>query len=299
MKMIFTLFLFICFVLNYYIYSEPYLGNIPVQYANAGAEFILDMHRFYQPEKGYELEFENTENYKLFFDKKSFELRINISDDFTGLLNIPIRLIYSDKKIISETILTIIVKKRIKHKFFYKSEKKLEKISVAGTFNNWNSNTNFLTDDDNDNIYECYVYLDPGLHYYKFVINGNEWIADPENPEKEVSGFGNSILKLGEENKTNNLFIYPAKETENEFIIEILNNKPKIFISAILQKNDLIGGSKILNYQLKNNEIIINKKDTENFDYLRIIISDEAGNASNIVRIILNKNEKNFSGRMQ
>jgi hypothetical protein len=30
----------------------------------------------------------------------------------------------------------------------------------------------------------------PGTHQYKFIVNGNEWIVDPTNPDQVDDGFG-------------------------------------------------------------------------------------------------------------
>ncbi|HYW69229.1 MAG TPA: glycogen-binding domain-containing protein [bacterium] len=69
-------------------------------------------------------------------------------------------------------------------------------VSLAGDFNNWNMNSNLLTQ-DGDGVWRVVVDLDPGDYEYKFVVNGSEWIADPENP-RIVGDYGNSGLTIGD-----------------------------------------------------------------------------------------------------
>ncbi len=67
-------------------------------------------------------------------------------------------------------------------------------VSLAGDFNGWNMNAEPLTQDE-DGVWRVVVDLGPGEHAYKFVINGSEWIADPENP-RVVGDFGNSGITI-------------------------------------------------------------------------------------------------------
>jgi len=73
-------------------------------------------------------------------------------------------------------------------------------ISVAGDFNGWNPNANMMNNLTQTNfwyfskIFEMNARLD-----YKFVLNGNNWILDPENPHTVTGGFGpNSELAMPE-----------------------------------------------------------------------------------------------------
>jgi len=70
-------------------------------------------------------------------------------------------------------------------------------VSLAGDFNNWNMNAEPLTQGD-DGVWRVVVALDPGTYEYKFVVNGSEWIADPENPVV-VGDYGNSGLTIDDD----------------------------------------------------------------------------------------------------
>jgi hypothetical protein len=70
-------------------------------------------------------------------------------------------------------------------------------VSLAGDFNGWNMNAEPLTQDE-DGVWRVVVDLGPGEHAYKFVVNGSEWIADPENP-MVVGDFGNSGVIINDD----------------------------------------------------------------------------------------------------
>jgi hypothetical protein len=68
-------------------------------------------------------------------------------------------------------------------------------VHLAGDFNNWSMNTEPLTMDD-EGVWRVVIDLAPGSYEYKFVVNGSDWIADPENPV--VTGaYGNSQIVVG------------------------------------------------------------------------------------------------------
>lgn len=78
-------------------------------------------------------------------------------------------------------------------------EPSAEQVFLAGTFNNWAPNA--LPMKKSDDYWEVTVQLSPGVHQYKFVINGNVWKEDPMNPARVDDGYGgfNSIFILTEE----------------------------------------------------------------------------------------------------
>jgi RHS repeat-associated protein len=69
-------------------------------------------------------------------------------------------------------------------------------VSVAGSFNGWNSSTDSLV--KNGDVWTLQVDLGQGDHYYKFVIDGN-WQTDSVNPFTVPDGYGghNSHLVVG------------------------------------------------------------------------------------------------------
>jgi hypothetical protein len=67
-------------------------------------------------------------------------------------------------------------------------------VSLAGIFNSWSMNANPLTMDENG-VWRVVVALGPGTYEYKFVVNGSEWVADPESP-KVAGSYGNSEITI-------------------------------------------------------------------------------------------------------
>ncbi len=77
----------------------------------------------------------------------------------------------------------------------------VEDVSVAGTFNSWDSAKNPLSARA-DGTYEAFLELPDGAHQYKFVVNGKTWITDPLSPAdlSVADGHGgmNSGVYVGE-----------------------------------------------------------------------------------------------------
>ena len=70
-------------------------------------------------------------------------------------------------------------------------------VSLAGTFNQWNSQATPLVRTGTSGVWTATVSLPPGQHQYVFVVDGVRWVPDPAAPAVD-DGFGrrNSILTL-------------------------------------------------------------------------------------------------------
>lgn len=77
--------------------------------------------------------------------------------------------------------------------FVYQSPTKVNSVTVAGTFNGWDKAAAPMTPDAGGKTWRLTLPIAYGKHQYKFVIDGDKWIADPANPKTE-GGDGNSIL---------------------------------------------------------------------------------------------------------
>lgn len=91
----------------------------------------------------------------------------------------------------------------------------IDSVTVAGSFNHWSRTATPLERQD-DGTYVGHVKLAEGLHYYKFVVNGNVWLYDPRaDAELRVpdghNGF-NSGLFVGEHGRS---FGAPAPDAVN------------------------------------------------------------------------------------
>ncbi len=63
-----------------------------------------------------------------------------------------------------------------------------ERVSVIGDFNNWDPYLSELNE-TSPGIFEIKMFLAPGKHYYRFVVNGQE-ITDPANTKTARNGWG-------------------------------------------------------------------------------------------------------------
>ena len=73
----------------------------------------------------------------------------------------------------------------------------VDKVFIAGSFNDWNESSHGLTDEDGDGVYEIKLTLAPGSYTYKFIVDGR-WESDESATRYEEDGFGgqNAVLSL-------------------------------------------------------------------------------------------------------
>ena len=78
-------------------------------------------------------------------------------------------------------------------------------VSVAGTFNEWNTTANLMTKNEYGVWSTTIENLSAGVHQYKFVVDGS-WITDPLNSwiETEESGNQNSAFLISDPNNDTN-----------------------------------------------------------------------------------------------
>lgn len=63
-------------------------------------------------------------------------------------------------------------------------------VAVSGDFNQWAGDT-VLEDPDGDGVWTGRLAVEPGLHEYMFVIDGDRWVTDPLAERYTDDGFGN------------------------------------------------------------------------------------------------------------
>ncbi|HEX2658258.1 MAG TPA: glycogen-binding domain-containing protein [Polyangia bacterium] len=70
-------------------------------------------------------------------------------------------------------------------------------VTLAGDFNDWNTEAIAMEDSDQSGHFVATVALPPGLHQYMFLVDG-EWVTDPTVSERRPDGFGrqNALLRL-------------------------------------------------------------------------------------------------------
>ena len=71
---------------------------------------------------------------------------------------------------------------------------KARSVSVAGTFNGWDSKSNVLSK-ESGGIWRAFLPLSPGRYEYRFVVDG-QWQEDPSAKESAFNPYGgrNSVL---------------------------------------------------------------------------------------------------------
>jgi len=117
-------------------------------------------------------------------------------------------------------------------KFFYEAPN-AGQVSVAGEFNNWDTNANIM-EMDKDGVWYIVIPLDSGAYMYKFVVDGN-WYADPDNPKQQDDGYGgvNSLVEVG---SSGDLVVEKVVEQKQTGVRTFLNPKV-LFDGRVYSKN--------------------------------------------------------------
>jgi len=78
-----------------------------------------------------------------------------------------------------------------------------QSVHLVGDFNEWQP-TVALEDPDADGVWSGRVLLQPGVHEYMFVIDGDDWITDPNAASYKDDGFGqrNALVAVAPANGT-------------------------------------------------------------------------------------------------
>jgi len=78
-----------------------------------------------------------------------------------------------------------------------------ETVHLVGDFNEWQPTVE-LEDPDGDGVWVGRVSLQPGVHQYMFVIDGADWITDPNAVSYQDDGFGqrNAVVAISSLNGT-------------------------------------------------------------------------------------------------
>lgn len=76
-----------------------------------------------------------------------------------------------------------------------------QSVTVAGTFNGWDTGATPLGDEDKDGVWTGAIELAPGEYQYKFVVNGSQWISDESAASFVDDGYGgkNSVMLVADQ----------------------------------------------------------------------------------------------------
>lgn len=70
-------------------------------------------------------------------------------------------------------------------------------VSVAGDFNDWSADSGTLRDPDGDGVWVGLMPVQPGVHKYMFVVDGEQWVTDPRAESYADDGFGMRNAVIG------------------------------------------------------------------------------------------------------
>lgn len=94
--------------------------------------------------------------------------------------------------------------------FSFRPPGKAECVSLAGTFNGWNTQACIMQNDRQESVYETVLDLEPGAYQYKFVVNDRHWYLDPHAHDVAEDGYGgqNAILVVTAESQAANALMW-------------------------------------------------------------------------------------------
>ena len=80
--------------------------------------------------------------------------------------------------------------------FFIEGHTKAKSVVLCGSFNNWNESAMKMKKSASG--WSITVSLPPGKHFYKFLIDHNDWIIDPNNnlQQRDRNGILNSVVLI-------------------------------------------------------------------------------------------------------
>lgn len=73
-----------------------------------------------------------------------------------------------------------------------------DQVCLVGDFNSWGARQIRLRNTEGGGAWQVVVPLKPGICQYMFVVDGEEWMADPREHERVDDGFGrqNSLIRV-------------------------------------------------------------------------------------------------------
>jgi len=87
---------------------------------------------------------------------------------------------------------------KVPHVFTFQSAAKLGSVTIAGSFNDWSAVANPLVRDADGRSWRMTLDLPPGVYRYRFVLNGDSWVIDPQGGrEKDDKGRPCSTITIG------------------------------------------------------------------------------------------------------
>jgi len=260
--------------------DTPFLGPIPVQYATADKDVVLDMHRFFHP-GGTTLDIRKNSDVDTAFDAVSLQMRVRAKR--TGLIDL--ELATKGGKETKGTILTLAVApgRSAGHRFIYKSagqDEKPQKVYVAGVFNGWSTDKTPLIGPNDKGEFFSDVPLEPGKYGYKFVVDG-KWLRDPNNPDTEDNGMGdkNSVVTITAEAATAAPVLYADALRDKTLTVRSVPSGAIGTVSAVLETDS---GCSRLQTKVAGDAVEISLPGDKS-GFVRVIGATKQGSPTNVV----------------
>ena len=75
---------------------------------------------------------------------------------------------------------------------------KARQVALVGDFNDWAREGTPMSDPDENGVWTVSVPLQAGRYQYKFLVDGKQWVVEPDAPAYHPDGFGgrNSLLEI-------------------------------------------------------------------------------------------------------
>lgn len=179
-------------------FSQPVRDLIEPIRIQAGTTDTIVINDLFYAEQ-YNLEFTPHNVLDISYSNQSGLLVIDAPEQFSGMTLLEFTLEGKTYQIPVISVVPTNIWDKKKHSFTYTPSEKIEKVTVAGSFNDWKKDDIQLLDADGDGTYEVEVSLAPGTYVYKLYVDGEE-ILDPANEEKVPTGFDdfNSLLTIAD-----------------------------------------------------------------------------------------------------
>ncbi|MDX1372612.1 MAG: hypothetical protein R3321_09075, partial [Nitrososphaeraceae archaeon] len=247
----------------------------PINLEEGKSKTIVLSDLFYSTD--YKIEILQNENFEVNIDTSQNELTIKANNNFSGIDLIGFNLGENEYQV------PVILKKRNKYLFKFKSEGSPQSVNLFGQFNSWNRQDLPMRDRDGDGTYEIYVSLDPGSYEYKIFVDGAE-VIDPENPVKVPNGLGDF----------NSVRVIEKKTSDKQYLHLIdfnQNSDSSIFIFYYESNNqDKIAPENVI--ALADNQAIKPRLLILNDNYIKVWFDGEYLRNKKVLRVAINKNGK-------
>jgi cyclomaltodextrinase / maltogenic alpha-amylase / neopullulanase len=261
----------------------------PVRVHYGLKDTILLSDLFYAKE--YNLTFHENSNLLIFYNSQAHTLCLQPKNNFIGATLLDFT--HRGKDYTIPVIVQGVSASQQLHTFMFRPLKKVSKVTVSGSFNDWNKEKDQLLDARGTGIYELSVPLEPGNYIYKFIVDGKEML-DPDNQEKTPTGFDdfNSVLRITDTDTTT-VFLHLGERRETQdgiilsFTYENTGGSSRLLRDDILAlvDNQKIDSADIL-LRAHEVEVRFRKSELRGEKVIRVMVSQH-GRTTNIQQIIL------------